>query len=325
VKPSMIGQLTRLIVPVLITFCLIGLEFDGPVVGAELPCQVAAMAWAVDGQALAIAYQQKVVVWRPTDDTQGALSVVAQLPYDDAPSLAWRPDGKALAYARFDGVIHVVDATAIQPNQDLAVMRGHLGAVNAIAFNPEGTILASASDDLLVRLWDAATGKTLLSLKKHRARVTAVAFQADGKTLISGGEDKLVLLWDVATGRSPSNPQGHQGTIMAIDAGEEAFLTAGMDGSFRVWSLRGEPIQVIDGDVPVVAIGWWKNGWLVALADGEIQRWEAGVLKQQIRGPIGKVAFATQGGMVAVAAGCEVKIYNLLDGQIVENISLEGR
>ena len=61
---------------------------------------------------------------------------------------------------------------------------------------PTAKRLASASWDATVKVWDAATGQELLSLKGHTNWVYSVAFSPDGRRLASAGEDATVKLWD---------------------------------------------------------------------------------------------------------------------------------
>jgi WD40 repeat protein len=82
----------------------------------------------------------------------------------------------------------------------LQTLEGHCLGVLAVAFSPDGKLLASGSHDETVGLWDLATGASLQTLKGHSERVNAVAFSPDGKLLASGSSDKTVRLWDQATG-----------------------------------------------------------------------------------------------------------------------------
>src|SRR5215831_9485829 len=66
----------------------------------------------------------------------------------------------------------------------------HSEHVHAIAFSPDGKLMATGGGDSVIRLWDAASGELRGRLTGHEKNVSAVAFAPDGETLVSGGIDK---------------------------------------------------------------------------------------------------------------------------------------
>jgi WD40 repeat protein len=69
-----------------------------------------------------------------------------------------------------------------------------------VAFSPDGKLVASASSDKTVRLWDSVRGTTRYTLSGHSDGVYSVVFSPDGKLLASETVSGTIRLWDTATG-----------------------------------------------------------------------------------------------------------------------------
>ena len=119
-------------------------------------------------------------------------------------------------------------------------LTGHTKPVLGVAFSPDGKTLATASDDMAVRLWDVASGRARgQPLEGHTGLVLAVAFSRDGKTLATASEDNTARLWDVATRRALGQPlDGHTGPVggVAFSRDGKTLATASEDKTVRLWN-----------------------------------------------------------------------------------------
>ena len=92
--------------------------------------------------------------------------------------------------------------------------------MNSVCFSPDGTKIASGSDDKTVLIWDAASGEQLCSLTGHSDSVWSVALSKDGTRLVSGSADRTVKIWSA----------GSAGTFecestLTVDAGIDGVLS----------------------------------------------------------------------------------------------------
>src|SRR5262249_42572937 len=84
----------------------------------------------------------------------------------------------------------------------------HGQEINDVAFSPDGKLLATASRDRTVKIWDLANGHELLTYAGHTDQVRTLAFTPDGKLIASGGGDRDVRLWDPLTGKDVRTLKG---------------------------------------------------------------------------------------------------------------------
>ena len=144
--------------------------------------------------------------------------------------------------------IRVWDAANGKP---LGTLRGHDETVNSVVFSPDGTRIASGSDDHTILVWDAATMGEVGVLGQHRSAVKSVAFSTDGRRLVSAGEDHTLRVWDAS---SWLPMVGHKGDAFAEFEDDGRIVSGSADGTVRWWDaatgrLIGAPRHVNDDDV----------------------------------------------------------------------------
>ena len=244
-------------------------------------------------------------------------------------AVAFSPDGKSIASGGGQGqgaALPVMMWNTLTGRESLQLQGKKFAFIRSLAFSPDGKRLAGASGDSTVRVWDAATGQELLTLKGHTGDLFSVAFSPDGKRLASAGRDKTAKVWDGATGRLLFTLQGHTDVVIRVcfTPDGKRLATGSPDKTIKVWDVAtGEERLTLRGNTWLV--GFSPDGKLLtrSSADKTVMLWDAASGQERLflRGhttPVVGVAFTADGKrIIARSEKGEVRSWNSTSGQEV--------
>lgn len=155
-------------------------------------------------------------------------------------------------------------------------------------------MIASGSDDKIIRLWDITTGKSLPSpLVGHHNYVYSLAFSPKGNMLVSGSYDEAVFLWDVRTARLMRSLPAHSDPVSGVDFVRDGTLIASCssDGLIRIWDTStGQCLKTVvhEDNAPVTSVKFAPNGKFVLAGtlDNALRLWDyvTGTCKKTYQG-----------------------------------------
>lgn len=190
-------------------------------------------AFSPDGSQLAIAFNDRVLLWNPAaDEPFRELTGHRQ----GIGSVRFNSDGTRLLTTGWDSTARIWDvATGAQ----LRSMAGASTLRWSANFSPDGSrVILGGDDGAYVR--DAATGNLLLALGGGDANVADASFSADGRWIVTCGGDRTAKIWNASTGTLYRVLEGHEKglTSVAFSSNGNTLVTTGLDGMVKIWDME---------------------------------------------------------------------------------------
>ena len=226
---------------------------------------------------------------------------------DSLSSMTVIPNGGIIGVV-VSNLIHLGDSHALAPHTTLT----YDSPINSIAFSPNNPLLASASADSTIQLWNLNTNTLQATLRGHTSNVLNVAFDPNGSLLASGSADGTVRLWNPSTETLQATLEAHTSDVLSIAFNSDGSLLASgsADGTVRLWNPSTETLQAtLEAHMDsVLDVAFSPDGLLLASAsdDGLVGLWDTHteILQATLghESPVLSVAFSPDGDLLATGS-----------------------
>ncbi|TFG63791.1 MAG: hypothetical protein E4H36_04730 [Spirochaetales bacterium] len=252
------------------------------------------------------------------------------------------PDGSFAASGDMDGTLILWEA---KKGLEIGRLEGHQGPVHTLAFHPSSQFLLSGGEDGKLLLWDLKLLRVRAVLEGSADAVLSAAFSKDGNTVAAGGMDRAVRMWTVDTQTLPEEvtylmPSAelpeflrHTDAVTAVRFSEDEknVLSAGRDGTIRIWDRRsGNLVRVVrevSGIAEDLAVMPEKSVLAGAFQDGTIGLYDKnGNVIRRIAAHSGAaraVAFSRNGTSLA-SGGADgfLKLWETETGRLIRSVPI---
>jgi WD40 repeat protein len=261
-------------------------------------------------------------------------------------AVAVSPDGKLLAvggmpYGRgkFGVLLYLLN---LKTGHIESTLKGHRQIPNYLAFSPNGKLLASASSDKTVNLYDVKTGKIERTLEGHTDHVLTVAWSPDGQRLATSSADKTGRIWSLKTGKTLAELKGHSQSALGVawSPDGKTVATSSSDGTVRLWEPDGKERKTIGGlpgdPLQVISIAFSRDSkellftGVSDLGHTGVLDLESGKTRLEFKGHTNTVVHGSvspDGTLAATTGGNdhETFVWKIADGTVVQKLVGKGQ
>ncbi|KAF8803111.1 WD40 repeat-like protein [Phlegmacium glaucopus] len=243
-------------------------------------------------------------------------------------ALQWLPDQSQIRqqYAARNCVAEIVIGRRQTWDACEAVLEGHSDYVWSASFSPDGSrVVSAASNDKIVRIWNAFTGEPEVVLEGHSDSVGSALFSPDGSRVVSASKDKTVRIWNAFTGELEAVFEGHSGPVSsAVFSPDGSHVVSGSyDKTVRLWNaVTGKSEAVLEGHIhQVLYVIFSPDGSRIVSGSSDRYIWNAVTHKVEavLEGSCRPVAFSPDGGRLVTQAHYHDRVNTFLRNIIILN------
>jgi WD40 repeat protein len=205
-----------------------------------------------------------------------------------------------------------------------------LGSVYSLAYSPDGKYLVTGDSNGRVQIWNALTGREILTFVGHSNCVNSVAWSGDSLTLASGSLDNTVKLWNVQTGDCVRTLEGHSDWVNSVAWSGLTLASGSLDKTVKLWDVQtGDCVRTLEGHSSLVrSVAWSGDGQTLASGSGDhtVKLWDVqtGDCVRTLQGHSSLVrSVAWSGDGQTLASGSDdhtVKLWDVQTGDCVRTL-----
>jgi WD40 repeat protein/basic membrane lipoprotein Med (substrate-binding protein (PBP1-ABC) superfamily) len=247
-------------------------EETGFLTSAGHPGGVDAVTFSPDGAQLAsVGVDDSLKIW--DIDSGQLINLKEEVEISEVGDVMYSPDGSLLVISGSGTTFELLDAATLQklaefPNKDVA---------DAIAFSPDGNLLASTTRSGVTRVWDLRTEEEIQTLHVQSGWLADLTFNPDGDSLAIAGNDGTVSVWQLGDDQPRLTLRGNSAPVMGVAYSPNGshIATASQDGSARLWdAASGEEMLLInpEGGLGLVDVTFSPDGKRLATSADDAVR-----------------------------------------------------
>ncbi|KAF4947105.1 hypothetical protein FSARC_14046, partial [Fusarium sarcochroum] len=330
-------------------------------------------AFSADSRLLAVSCSRVLTIW----DLKTGSEKLMIYPPEALDSLAFSPNSQVLASGTYGtirlwdlengvckailqegfGMMLPIKTLAFSPNSQLLAdprqlwdvtlpqetdrPDRHSDEINTVAWSPGGQIVASASWDKTIQIWDAVTGIRQRVLVGHTASVDELLFSSDGHLLASASRDKTVRIWSMSSGALQKTIVDDWGCISHVAYSEDGQIAASRSSSsgqrFKLWKVATRT-HLRTPDIPrefiqrtgrwntIVSMTFSPNGSIIAASTDKnsLVCWDTATGKllreTPASGPINRVIFSPDSQLIALQKVREVSLWRVTEASSLQSL-----